>query len=125
MRRDDDGFYYHTGQVKAIVGQFEVAGAPFRDAEDPRDAYAVRLKAGRPFRGPVTLATLKQDPRFRQFDLVKELSPLRHARPRSVLEGDPARRAVAVPVRYSARKARAEPGRGDLTTSRVEVHSPE
>lgn len=71
MRRDDDGFYYHTGQVKAIVGQFEVAGAPFRDAEDPRDAYAVRLKAGRPFRGPVTLATLKQDPRFRQFDLVR------------------------------------------------------
>ncbi len=71
MRRGDDGFYYHTGTAKAIVGLFRVVRAPRRDQDDPRGAYAVRLKAGRSLRGPIPLATLKHDPAFRQFDLVR------------------------------------------------------
>lgn len=71
MRTGDVGLYYHTGDEKAIVGTFSVAGAPRRDLTDPRPSWVVRLRAVEPLPRPVPLATLRQDPAFGGFDLIR------------------------------------------------------
>ena len=71
MRPGDVGFYYHTGNEKAIVGTFAVAGPPRPDPSDSRPSWVVRLRATEPLARPVSLASLRQDPAFGAFDLVR------------------------------------------------------
>jgi predicted RNA-binding protein with PUA-like domain len=62
VRKGDEIAVYHTGSVKAVVGLARAAA----DAEGD----SVRLVPVRPV-GPVTLAAIKSDPRFRDFALVR------------------------------------------------------
>lgn len=71
MRVTETGYYYHSGQVRAIVGTFSVARLPELDPSDARGAYRVRLRAGSALRYPVPLSVLKRDPRCRSFELVR------------------------------------------------------
>lgn len=71
MRAGDVGFYYHTGNEKAIVGTFAVAGPPRPDPSDPRPSWRIRLRATEPLGQPVALATLRTLPAFGQFGLLR------------------------------------------------------
>lgn len=62
VKKGDEVAIYHTGDVKAVVGVARAAA----DAKD--DAVAlVPVRAA----GPVTLAAIKADPRFKDFPLVR------------------------------------------------------
>ncbi|MCI4336873.1 MAG: EVE domain-containing protein [Thermoplasmata archaeon] len=71
MRRGEEGFYYHTGDERAIVGTFRVAGRPEPDPEDDRGSWRIPLKPGVRLPRPVPLAELRPDPSMRAFDLVR------------------------------------------------------
>lgn len=67
----DQVFYYHTGDEKAVVAVMEVGGPPVIDAEDPK-VVAVPVKPLRRLAKPVTLAAIKADPVFADWELVKQ-----------------------------------------------------
>jgi len=67
----DLAFYYHTGKEKAIVGVMEVSGPPVVDAEDA-SVVAVPVKPLRRLSKPVTLAAIKADDAFANWELVKQ-----------------------------------------------------
>src|SRR5438552_14338872 len=62
VRPGDRVLFYHTGKEKAIVGEMAVVSGPKPDpsSDDPK-AVVVEVKALRPWRQVVTLATIKQD----------------------------------------------------------------
>jgi predicted RNA-binding protein with PUA-like domain len=68
----DQVFYYHTGDEKAIVGIMEAVGAAQADPEDddPK-AVAVEVKPLKRLKNPVALATVKADPVFAAWELVR------------------------------------------------------
>jgi len=70
MRAGDRVFYYHTGDVKAIVGTARVVDAPYRDPADARFSV-VELSADTALPAPVTLTAVKADARFADFALVR------------------------------------------------------
>jgi predicted RNA-binding protein with PUA-like domain len=72
MKKGDLGFFYHSGSMKAVVGVVEVIAEAHPDstADDPR-WICVDIKAVAPFPQPVTLETIKADPRLKDMVLVK------------------------------------------------------
>lgn len=69
----DLAFFYHTGDEKAVVGVMEVTGpaTPDPNETDPK-LVAVPVKAVRKLPAPVTLATIKADDDFADWELVKQ-----------------------------------------------------
>lgn len=67
----DLAFFYHTGKEKAVVGVMEVSGPPVVDAEDA-SVVAVPVKPLRRLEKPVTLAAIKADDAFAEWELVKQ-----------------------------------------------------
>jgi predicted RNA-binding protein with PUA-like domain len=59
----DLAFFYHTGKEKSVVGVMEVAGVA---------DGVVTLKPVRQLANPVTLATIKSDTAFAEWELVKQ-----------------------------------------------------
>lgn len=57
----DEVFYYHTGDEKAVVGVAEIAEA----GQEPRVKFVRKLA------NPVTLAAIKADPAFAEWELVR------------------------------------------------------
>ena len=70
-KRGDRALVYHTGSVKAAVGEALLASAAYDDPNDPALAV-IDLQAGKPLAKPVTLAQLKADPLFADSPLVKQ-----------------------------------------------------
>jgi predicted RNA-binding protein with PUA-like domain len=72
MRRGDLGFFYHSGDERAVVGVVEVIAEAHPDstADDPR-WQCVDIRAVAPFPRPVTLEAVKADPRLADMVLVK------------------------------------------------------
>jgi len=58
MKPGDQGFFYHSNQMKAVVGIMEIVSDPHPDPKDA-DWVAVRVKPVRPVDPPVTLAAIK------------------------------------------------------------------
>jgi predicted RNA-binding protein with PUA-like domain len=72
MKPGDKVFFYHSGDVKAVVGVSEVVRAAYPDPTDPTGKFvAVDLKADRPLKTAVTLTEIKADPALAQMVLVK------------------------------------------------------
>jgi predicted RNA-binding protein with PUA-like domain len=72
MKPGDKVFFYHSGDVKAVVGVSEVVRAAYPDPTDPTGKFvAVDLKANRPLKTAVTLTEIKADPALAQMVLVK------------------------------------------------------
>ena len=72
MRKGERVFFYHTGNIKAVVGIAKTAGAPYPDPADKAGKLvAVDLVPVRKLPLPVTLAAIKADPSFATFDLVR------------------------------------------------------
>lgn len=62
VRKGDDIAIYHTGDVKAVVGLAKALADAKGDAVEIAPVRAV---------GPVPLASIKADPRFKDFPLVR------------------------------------------------------
>ena len=72
MKKGDLAFIYHTGDVKAVVGVATIASDPYPDPKDKDGkATVIDLTPKSKLPGPVTLATIKADPAFEGFDLIR------------------------------------------------------
>jgi predicted RNA-binding protein with PUA-like domain len=72
MRLGDLAFFYHSNIGKEIVGVVEVVREAYPDpTAESGDWVCVDMKAKAPLPHPVTLATIKQDPRFADLALVR------------------------------------------------------
>ncbi len=72
MRLGDLGFFYHSQKDREIVGIVEVCAEAHPDSTTDDDRWdCVDVKAVRPFVAPVTLDTIKADPRLSDMVLVK------------------------------------------------------
>jgi predicted RNA-binding protein with PUA-like domain len=72
MREGDLAFLYHTGRERRIVGIARVASDPYPDPEaDEAGMMVVDVEPVEALERPVTLAEIKGDPAFRDFDLVR------------------------------------------------------
>ncbi len=71
MRKGDQGFFYHTGDEKAVVGIVEVTKTYYPDPTDKSGMFGmVDLKAVKALKRPVTLAEIKAEPRLKGMVLV-------------------------------------------------------
>jgi predicted RNA-binding protein with PUA-like domain len=71
MRRGEQGFFYHSGSEKAIVGVVEVIKEYYPDHTDATGTFGmVDLKAVARLADPVTLAAIKAVPALKDMVLV-------------------------------------------------------
>lgn len=71
MKKGDKGFFYHSGEEKAVVGLVEVIGQYRPDPTDDKGVFGmVIVKALADMPKPVTLAACKQNPKLRDMSLV-------------------------------------------------------
>ena len=59
---------YHTGDERQAVGTATVTSVYASDPKNPR----IEIKAGKPIKGPVTLAEMKSNKLFKESQLVKQ-----------------------------------------------------
>lgn len=72
MRRGDRGFFYHSGEGKAVVGIVEVIKEYYPDHTDESGKFGmVDVKAVAPMPRPVTLEEIKAEPKLKDMALVK------------------------------------------------------
>lgn len=72
VKKGDLAFFYHTGDDKFIIGVGEVVSDPYPDPKEDNPKLAVfDIKIKKKLSRPVDLATIKSDPAFAQWDLVK------------------------------------------------------
>ena len=68
----DRVFFYHTGKEKAIVGIMEITGAPIPDPNlEDEKLVVVPVKPIAPLPNPVTLAAIKAEKLFADWELVR------------------------------------------------------
>ena len=73
MKIGDKCFFYHTGEVKSIIGIVEVIKEAFLDKSDRTKKFvSVIVKALYPLKREVSLKKIKKDKGFRDFSLVKQ-----------------------------------------------------
>jgi len=72
MKAGDKVLFYHSGDDKAVVGHAKVTKTAFPDPTATEGPWvAVELEAGKPLKNPVTLASIKANPKLSQMKLVK------------------------------------------------------
>jgi predicted RNA-binding protein with PUA-like domain len=72
MKVGDKVLFYHSGEVKAVVGVSEVVREAYPDPTDPTGKFvAVELKAVGPLKHAVSLAAIKARPELAEMVLVK------------------------------------------------------
>src|SRR6266404_944144 len=74
MRKGDEVLFYHSGDEKAVVGVAKVTRAAYPDPTAPKDEdwSSVDLAPIRPLRRPVTLRQIKDQPRLKKIQLVRQ-----------------------------------------------------
>jgi len=73
IRRGDQVFFYHTGNVKAVVGVMKATSGPQSDPNaDDDKAVAIEVKPVRALRHPVSLSRIKAEPKLASWDLVRQ-----------------------------------------------------
>jgi len=72
IKKGDSVFYYHTGDERAVVGIAKAASDAYPDPQDKTGkAHVVDIVPVKKLKRPVTLAEIKADPFFKDFDLVR------------------------------------------------------
>jgi predicted RNA-binding protein with PUA-like domain len=71
MAEGDEGFFYHSGSERAIVGRLTIVRPARREGDGPDDGWSVRVRAIAPLPRPITLAELKAAPPTVPFDLLR------------------------------------------------------
>lgn len=112
VRPGDQLFFYHTGDEKAIVGVMEASGLPRPDPKEADEKLVViPVKPVRRLARPVTLASIKADPAFADWELVKQarlsvmpVSPERWERIEAMANAAPAEGSDARPRSLGKRK---------------------
>ena len=88
MKPGDEAFFYHSGEVRAVVGIMRIAGEGKPDGED-ESWVKVPVEPVRAL-GPVTLKDIKADPRLAKMELIRQsrlsVSPVRDEEWAAVLE---------------------------------------
>ena len=84
MKKGDLGFFYHSGDEKAVVGIVEVIGEYRPDPTDEKGIFGlVIVKAVKDIPRPVTLAECKTNPKLKDMSLVTSfrlsVQPVREA----------------------------------------------
>jgi predicted RNA-binding protein with PUA-like domain len=73
MKKGDLAFFYHTGDEKQVVGIVEVIREAYPDPTDKEGVFkAVDIKAVKPLKQPVTLASVKADKRLKDMVLARQ-----------------------------------------------------
>lgn len=73
MQSGDEVFIYHSGRERGVVGTAEVIRAAYSDPTDTSGRFvAVDVRAGLRLAEPVSLAAIKSDPAFADFQLVRQ-----------------------------------------------------
>lgn len=73
MKVGERAFYYHSNEGKEIVGIAEIIREHYPDPTDPSGKFVcVDLKAVAPLKTPVTLATIKAEPKLAEMALLKQ-----------------------------------------------------
>jgi predicted RNA-binding protein with PUA-like domain len=73
MKVGDTCFFYHSNEEKAVVGVVEIAKTYYPDPTDETGKFGmVDVKALKPLKKPVTLATIKADPELADLALVRQ-----------------------------------------------------
>jgi len=74
MRKGDEVLFYHSGDEKTVVGLAKVTRTAYPDptAAGEEDWSAVDLAPIRPLRRPVTLRQIKDQPRLKKIQLVRQ-----------------------------------------------------
>jgi predicted RNA-binding protein with PUA-like domain len=72
MKKGDLAFYYHTGKETAVAGMIKIVSDPYPDPEedDPK-LVAVDVVPVEKLKRPVTLAEIKSNSKFKNFELVR------------------------------------------------------
>jgi len=72
MKKGDLAFYYHTGKETAVTGIIKIVSDPYPDPEedDPK-LVAVDVVPVEKLKKPVTLAEIKSNSKFKNFELVR------------------------------------------------------
>ncbi len=73
MQSGDQVLIYHSGDERAVVGLAEIVSAPYPDPQldDPK-RMVVEVQARQRLAQPIPLSTIKADPAFAQFGLVRQ-----------------------------------------------------
>lgn len=72
MKLGDLGFFYHSGEERAVVGIVKVIKEHEKDPTDETGRFGlVTLEAVEPMKRPVTLAQAKADPALKNMVLVR------------------------------------------------------
>jgi predicted RNA-binding protein with PUA-like domain len=72
MKKGDLGFFYHSGEEKAVVGIVEIIGEYRPDPTDETGRFGlVIVKAVEDVPKPVTLSAVKANPKLAEMSLVK------------------------------------------------------
>jgi predicted RNA-binding protein with PUA-like domain len=72
MKRGDRGFFYHSGDDKAVVGIIEVIKDYYPDHTDETGKFGmVDVKAVEALPKPVSLAAVKAEPKLKDMALIK------------------------------------------------------
>jgi predicted RNA-binding protein with PUA-like domain len=72
MHKGDRIYFYHTGDVKAVVGIAKASSAPYTDPADKSGKlHAIDVAPVKKLESPVTLARIKADKAFASFPLVR------------------------------------------------------
>lgn len=80
MKRDDEAFFYHSGNERSVIGVMRISREA---APDPKDAswVSVAVEPVRPLTAPVTLKRIKSDARLAGMELIRQsrlsVSPVR------------------------------------------------
>ena len=73
MRKGDEVLFYHSGEDKAVVGIARVTRPAYRDPTAKEgDWSAVDLVPVKPLRRPVMLREIKDNPRLKKVQLVRQ-----------------------------------------------------
>ena len=73
MKKGDKCFFYHTGEIKGIVGVVKVRKEAFIDKSDKRKKFvSIAVQALYPLKKQVSLNEIKKNKLFRDFSLVKQ-----------------------------------------------------
>ena len=73
MKIGDKCFFYHTGEIKSIVGVVKVRKEAFIDKSDKKKKFvSIAVQALYPLKKQVSLSEIKKNKLFRDFSLVKQ-----------------------------------------------------
>ena len=73
MKKGDKCFFYHTGEIKSVVGIVKVKKEAFIDKSDKKKKFvSIAVQALYPLKKQVSLNEIKKNKLFRDFSLVKQ-----------------------------------------------------